>query len=183
MSTYFTGKGDDGTTGLLGEGRVAKYDLRLETLGAIDESTSQIGLARVFCAEEQSVEILLQVQRHLYGLMGEIAATPENAAKFRVTQSEQVLWLEEKISLISQWVKLPGEFIIPGDTHVGAQIDVARSVVRRAERRVAELLSNGDIQNPQLLRYMNRLSSLLFLLELFENQSAGRLKPTLAKEA
>jgi cob(I)alamin adenosyltransferase len=181
MSSFFSGLGDDGTTGLLGEGRIPKYDLRMETIGAIDESSAQLGHARFFCAEKQSADVLLQIQRHLYELMGEIAATPENAERFHVVQSDHVIWLEDMMGQIGQQVKMPGDFIIPGDTHAGALLDIARTVVRKAERRVAELLSRGDIMNFELLRYLNRLSSLLFLLELFENQSVGKIKPTLAK--
>jgi cob(I)alamin adenosyltransferase len=181
MPSFFTGKGDDGSTGLLGEGRVAKYDLRLETLGCIDEATAQIGLARVYCYVPASQQVLLQVQRHLYHIMGEIAATPENAARFRFLKPEHVTFLEEKIEEYSKQVEIPREFIVAGDTQVGAHLDVARTVVRRAERRVVELSAKGENVNSELLRYFNRLSSLLFLMEIYENQSGGTIRPTLAK--
>ena len=78
-------------------------------------------------------------------------------------------------------VKLPEEFILPGDSLSGSAMSLARTIVRRAERRVAELLDIGEIKNPILLQYLNRLSSLCFALELLENQSAGQ-ETTLAKK-
>lgn len=182
MPSYYTRTGDDGYTGLLGEGRVPKYDLRPEALGTIDEATAAIGMARALSQTAGTGDLLLRVQRDLYALMAEAAATPENVDKFHVVDSEHVRWLEEQTDLISQKIELPKEFIVPGDSVQGAALDVARTVVRRAERRVADLLHRGDISNVELLRYLNRLSSLLFVLELFENTAAGKVKPTLAKK-
>lgn len=181
MPSYYTRAGDDGYTGLLGEGRVPKYDLLPETLGTLDEATAAVGLARAFCQAPESPDLLLKIQRELYGLMAEVAATPENIEKFHVIDLERVHWLEEQTDGLSKLVELPREFIVPGDTVAGAFLDVARTVVRRAERRVADLLHRGTIRNPELLRYLNRLSSLLFVLELRETQVAGKNKPTLAK--
>src|ERR1051325_4954208 len=80
--TFYTSKGDDGTTGLLGEGRVAKYHVRIEAVGTLDESTAALGLARAQCHDPHSSGILLEAQRDLYKLMAEVAATPDNAEKF-----------------------------------------------------------------------------------------------------
>lgn len=181
MPSFFTGLGDDGTTGLLGKGRVPKYDLRVEALGTLDEATAAIGLGRAFCLLPESRALLLKIQRDLYQLMSEVAATPENVEKFRVINPSYIAWLEEQTSVLGQVITTPGEFILPGDTQVGAALDLARTVVRRAERRLAELLQRGDITNYDLLGYLNRLSSFLFVLELQENQMAGKAKPTLAK--
>ncbi len=181
MSTFYTRKGDDGTTGLLGEGRVPKYDLRLETLGSVDEATATLGLARALSRLPETQACLLQIQRHLYGLMGETAATPENAEKFHVIDAAAVEWLEQQTEATSKIVEIPRQFIVPGDTPAGAGIDLARTVVRRAERRMAELLQRGDVSNVHLLHYLNRLSSFLFVLELHEIQSDGKVGPTLAK--
>ena len=178
---YYTAKGDDGTTGLLGEGRVQKDDARIEALGSVDEASAAFGAARSFCAAPESAAVILHIQRDLYGLMGELAASPENQARFRVIKSEQVKWLEDQIDALGQKVKLPREFILPGDSRPGGLLDLARAVVRRAERRVAALAFQKEIENPDLLRYLNRLSSLVFLLELWENQTAGNSNPTLAK--
>lgn len=172
MSQFYTRRGDDGTTGVLGEGRVPKYDLRMEALGAVDEATAALGQARALAAPPLT-ELLLQLQRSLYRLMAEVAATPENAERFLSIDTAQVTWLEERTDEWVARVEMPREFIVPGDTRLGAALSVARTIVRRAERRVAELLARGDITNTNLLAYLNRLSSLCFVLELAAVQSAG----------
>jgi cob(I)alamin adenosyltransferase len=181
MSLFYTHSGDDGSTGLLGEGRLPKYHPRIEALGALDEASAALGLARALCRTPQMIPILIEVQRDLYALMTEIAATPENAERFRVLGLPRVQWLESHTDNISARVPLPTEFILPGDSLSGAAMALSRAIVRRAERRVAELLDAGEIRNPILLQYLNRLSSLCFALELLENQSAGQ-ETTLAKK-
>jgi cob(I)alamin adenosyltransferase len=181
MSQFYTRNGDDGYTGLLGEGRVPKYDLRLEAIGTIDETTAVFGMARAVCRSPQVADLLLSVQRDLYHLMAEIAATPENAERFRVIQADRVAWLEGQIADLSGQVDIPKEFILPGDSPAGAALALARTVVRRAERHIAELVHTGQLENTQLLPYLNRLSSLVFILELLENQAAGHARPTMAK--
>ena len=181
MTNYFTGMGDDGTTGILGAGRVRKDAPRLEAIGTIDEANAALGVARSACKDSGNADVLLIVQRDLYNLMAEVAASPENAARFRKVDAKRVTWLEEQIGAIEKQVEPTDEFIVPGDTPVGAALDLARTVVRRAERRLTGLFLDGELENPDLLRYINRLSSLCFILELIENQHAGHGKPTLAK--
>lgn len=179
--TFYTTKGDDGATGLLGEGRVRKYHARMEALGALDEASAALGLARAQCHASQTPPILLQAQRDLYKLMAEVAATPENAARFLFIDKARVAWLETETDALSQVVPMPTEFILPGDTLGGAALSLARAIVRRAERRVVALFDDGEVVNPDLQRYLNRLSSLCFVLELLENQLAGK-STSLAKE-
>jgi cob(I)alamin adenosyltransferase len=181
MTSFFTRSGDDGYTGLLGEGRVPKHDPVPEALGVLDEATACLGLARSICKSDDTCAAILQVQRHLYGLMAEVAATPANADKFRTIGTEQVSWLEEQVNIFNERAPAPKDFIIPGDTEVGASLDLARTVVRRAERRVAELAHRGWTKNEAILQYLNRLSSLIFTLELYEDLLAGHDRPTLAK--
>lgn len=171
--TFYTSRGDDGTTNLLGEGRVAKYHARIEAVGTLDESTAALGLARAQCADPHSGVILLRAQRDLYRLMAEVAATPENAGQFRVIDAARVTWLEEQTDAVSKLVEMPKEFILPGDSLAGAALSLARTIIRRAERRVVELFDAGELTNPDLQRYLNRLSSLCFVLELLENRAAG----------
>jgi len=180
MSPLFTRTGDDGTTGLLGDGRLPKSHPRLEALGSLDEASAALGLARSLCQAEQTGPLLVGVQRDLYALMAEVAATPENAAQFRSLDSGRVQWLESQAEAISALVPLPDEFILPGDSPGAAAMSLARTIVRRAERRLAGLLETGEIKNQILLQYLNRLSSLCFALELLENQQAGK-KTSLAK--
>ena len=182
MTKFYTQTGDDGYTGLLGEGRLPKNAPRMEAIGDLDEATAAVGMARAACQHPQTAEILMAIQRDLYNLMSEIAATPENAARFRKISAQQVIRLEEWTDSISLQVSLPKDFILPGDSLPGASLAIARTIVRRAERRVAGLLHQAEIENPQLLRYLNRLSSLCFVLELQENQAAGKGLPTLAKK-
>ncbi len=172
--TFYTARGDDGTTGVLGGGRLPKYHVRMEALGALDESTAALGLARAQCADPRSEPILLEAQRDLYKLMAEAAAMPNVAQQFRFITAERVTWLEEQTDALSKQVEMPKQFILPGDSLAGAALSMARTVVRRAERRVVELFDMREVANPDLHRYLNRLSSLCFVLELLENQSAGR---------
>ena len=181
MSPIYTRVGDDGTTGTLGESRLPKYHPRMETLGVLDEASAALGLARALSKDEQTGIILTQVQRDLYTIMAEVSATPENAHQFRIMAPRRVQWLESKVDEITAVTPVPTEFILPGDSIPGAALSLARTIVRRAERRVAELLDSNEIENRVLLLYLNRLSSLCFALEVFENTQAGK-STTLAKE-
>jgi cob(I)alamin adenosyltransferase len=174
MPPFYTHTGDDGQTSLLGEGRLPKHHPRIEALGALDEASAALGLARSFTASEKIKSILVEIQRDLYALMAEVAATPENAPRFRTLDLPRVQWLESRSDALETGITLPHEFILPGDSVSGAALSLARTVVRRAERRVSELLDSGELDNPVLLQYLNRLSSLCFVLELYENQSAGK---------
>jgi cob(I)alamin adenosyltransferase len=178
--SFYTSKGDDGTTNLLGEGRVTKYHARIEAVGTLDESSAALGLARAQCRDPRSALIILETQRDLYKLMAEVAATPENAEKFHFIDASRVAWLEEQTDALSEVVEMPKEFILPGDSLAGAALSLARAVIRRAERRVVELFDEQEVSNPDLQRYLNRLSSLCFVLELLENKAAGN-QTTLAK--
>ena len=106
--------------------------------------------------------------------MAEVAATPENAAKFRNIDSSNVDWLEKQTDSLNEKIDMPKEFILPGETKSGGALSLARTIARRAERRVAELFADGELENKELLRYLNRLSSLCFVLELIENQFEGK---------
>ncbi|MFZ6030544.1 MAG: cob(I)yrinic acid a,c-diamide adenosyltransferase [Chloroflexota bacterium] len=182
MNRFYTRTGDDGYTGLLGEGRAAKDDLRIEAVGSIDEATAALGFGRATSQAEQTACLLLTIQRDLYGLMAEVAATPENAARFRTIDAARVAWLETQTDEIGAAVDMPREFIVPGDSTAGAAMALARTAVRRAERRVVQLFHADGLENTALLHYLNRLSSLCFVLELLENRAAGTNAPTLARE-
>lgn len=177
---FYTRKGDTGYTDLLGD-RVPKYHDRPETYGTIDEATSFLGMARAAAASERSKEIILKVQRDLYLMMAELAFAPEmEQHRFQMTQ-EHLDWLEQETDRLSEEVELPPHFIIPGDTFSGAALDSARGVIRRAERLAVRMFHENEIQNEQVLSYLNRLSSLLFILARFEDHAAG-ITPTRAKD-
>jgi cob(I)alamin adenosyltransferase len=181
MTDFYTREGDNGYTGLLGAGRVAKYHPRPEAYGEIDEASAFIGAARAAAQSPDTQAILMGIQRDLYQIMAEVAATPEAAPRFRVIDQAHIARLETQTDTVGAQVTLPHEFILPGDTASGAALAIARTVVRRAERRVVRLFHEGELENSHLTEYLNRLSSLLFVLELFENQLSGKATPTLAK--
>jgi cob(I)alamin adenosyltransferase len=177
----YTRTGDDGFTGLLGEGRVAKYMPQPEAYGTVDEASSVLGVARASALSEETRTLLLTAQRDLYHMMAELAATQHVAAQFRKIDAARVAWLEQETDRVTAKITLPKEFVVPGDTLSGAYLDLARTIVRRAERIVVHLLHDGVIENLELVRYLNRLSSLLFVLALQENALAGVSELTLAK--
>ena len=190
MPDYFGGTGDDGYTGLLGDRRVPKSDPRPEAYGAVDEASAAIGLARAQSTSEDVQGVLIEVQRDLYHIMSEVAAGPEIAERFRIVSQEQVDWLESKIERFGAEVEMPKDFVLGGDTGPAAALDFARTVVRRAERAVVRLEfevgqehpSEDGFENPHLFAYLNRLSSLCFVLALWEVQHGGDGSPTLAKD-
>lgn len=178
---FYTRTGDEGYTDLLG-GRVPKYDARPDTYGTIDEATSNIGLARALAQSERTRALLVEVQRDLYTMMAELAFAPEmRQGKFHIT-SGHVARIEAETDALEADVPLPPHFILPGDSVAGAALDVARAVVRRAERLAVKLSHDGEVANEQVLAYLNRLSSLLFILGRFEDQQAGVI-PTKAKQS
>jgi cob(I)alamin adenosyltransferase len=165
MAKVTTGTGDSGYTGLLGEQRVPKDDPRMETLGTVDEATSALGLARATTSDSKVKEIIYQIQQELYLLMGELATPPEHYAHMGLRMTpEHVQRLEQIEEALKQAVDIPNKFIIPGDTPVGAALDLARTIIRRAERLAVGLWRAGTIENSEVIRYLNRLSDLVFIL-------------------
>lgn len=173
MTKFYTQTGDDGFTGRLGKGRLPKNDPLIEAIGTIDEATAALGFARSQSNHPDSKKVLLEVQRDLYHIMAELSATEKTADQFRVIDETRLAWLEDSVDGFSRSVETPREFILPGDTKAGGAMSLARSIVRRAERRVAELHFAELFNNPIILPYLNRLSSLCFILEIKENQAAG----------
>lgn len=182
MSKFYTGKGDDGTTGILGEGRVEKFDLRMEALGTLDELSAALGLARSLQEDKEVSQQIVILQRKLYELMAEVAASPENAGKFAKINADTLSDLEEQIDRMSMRVDVPSGFIIPGESPASAAIALARAITRRAERRVAEMINRGELKNQFVLRYLNRLSSFLFVMELDLIKTQAAKQPLMAKE-
>lgn len=181
MASFYTGGGDQGETGFLGKGRISKSSLRIEAVGTVDEVTAALGFSRSIAASEKTRSILLQIQKQLYGLMTELSASPENAEIFSRITGEDIAWLEGQVGEIEKIVALPREFILPGETPASGALSLARTITRRAERRVVSLYDAGEISNKDLIAYLNRLSSLLFILEVYESsQSGGTVR--LAKE-
>lgn len=167
------GRGDSGETDLLGGVRVWKDDERVEAYGAVDEVNSLIGLARSLLPSGGEVSTLLQkLQEHLFIIGSELASLGTSAqGRFRV--GEEVLDLVEK-AVAEYEAKLPElkGFLYPGGSPAAAALHVARSVARRAERRLVALTRRFEV-NPISLAYLNRLSTLLFLLARYVNLREG----------
>lgn len=173
-----TRTGDTGTTGLLGERRVAKDHPQVEAFGAVDEATSAIGLARAAITERAVRELLLQVQRDLYELMADLALPPENWGRVasRIT-SEKIAALEDAAEQLKTRTTIPPKFVIPGETFPSAALDLARTVVRRAERRAVTLQRLGVLGNPLVLAYLNRASDVLFIAARYVEQVSDQSEP------
>lgn len=172
MSSFYTGRGDQGYTDLLGA-RVPKYHDRPETYGTIDEATSHIGFARSIAQASETAAILVQVQRDLYLMMAELAFTAEMTQDRYQMRPEHLERIESQTDELAEQLDLPREFILPGDSQAGAALDVARTVVRRAERLAVRLVHSGEVENELIVAYLNRLSSLLFVLARHEDRAAG----------
>jgi cob(I)alamin adenosyltransferase len=152
-----TGRGDDGTTTLLGSGRMGKNDPRITVLGDIDEASSFLGLARAE-AESDLGELLLELQRLLYRIMGDVAMPKET----NVVGEEELAFVDGALEEWRDRTEIPRAFVVPGESRLGALLDVARSVVRRAERSL--VAAGYEREHPFALRAVNRLSDLLFVV-------------------
>jgi cob(I)alamin adenosyltransferase len=170
-SAVATGKGDDGTTGLLFGGRIAKDDLRTDAYGAVDEAVASLGLARLALRESalrELSELVLRLQRELFVVGAELATNPTAVDRLQegVTRvSEQMLQdLESELARWESQMEMPREFVIPGETAASAALEVARTVVRRAERRIVELERTLEAPSDWVVPYVNRLADLLWVL-------------------
>jgi cob(I)alamin adenosyltransferase len=176
VTRIYTRTGDGGETSLFGGGRVPKDDPRVRAYGTIDELNAVIGVTRAAGSPQEIDGILERLQHQLFDLGAELA-TPDRASQAaghvaRVTP-ERVLELEQDIDRFE--VRLPPlrQFVLPGGTPAAAALHHARTVARRAEREIVRLAGREPI-NPELLKYVNRLSDLLFVLARAANQAAGR---------
>ena len=173
----FNKKGDGGETSLLFGVRVAKSDPRCEAYGTIDEAVSVLGLARHFCRPEIK-DIVFGLQQDLFKVGAELATPAEQysklAKKRNVVTSEMVQRLENLIDEFEAKIKMPESFVIPGGASAGsAVLDVARTVIRRAERRIVTLKEAGLVRNNEILKYTNRLADLIFTLARYEGEIAA----------
>jgi cob(I)alamin adenosyltransferase len=168
------GGGDDGTTGLLGGGRADKDDPRIEAYGTVDEASSAIGLAKALTSDERVRSVAEELQRGLYRLGAELATNPGQEGKFGATSATDVADLDRLMADLEAEVPMPTGFVLPGTTPASGALDLARAMVRRAERRCVTLIRGGQTSNPEVRRYLNRLSLLLFVLGRYEEERAGQ---------
>jgi cob(I)alamin adenosyltransferase len=171
MVKIYTKKGDDGTTSLWYGGRVPKDSPRTEAYGSLDEACSALGVARALCNEGDQAELaadILRLQDDLFVAGAELATAPEAAGRLedgisRVTD-EMVAEAEALIDRYMAEVELPPKFVIPGGNLLSAQLDVARTAIRRAERRIATLAEAGELASETVIHFVNRASDLAYAM-------------------
>jgi cob(I)alamin adenosyltransferase len=175
----YTRKGDDGTTGLLYGGRVGKDSSGPDAYGAVDEAVSMLGLARAEAERGSELdELLVRLQRELFVVGAELATEPANRSKLEpgvsVTTAEMVAALEPVIDDITARYEAPTEFVLPGENRIAAALDVARTVVRRAERQAVAAAHEGWLPDSQVIPYLNRLADLVYTLARWQE---GTFRP------
>ena len=163
MSAFiFSKKGDHGTTSLLNGERVSKASGRPEAYGTLDEASSALGLAKAFAGSDSMREMIQAVQQDLVVLGAQLSDTGQNPKYAIGTQSTQRL--ENWIAKLQEDVPMPRQFIYPGANPASASIDLARTIIRRAERRTMALREAGELDSPEVHSYLNRLADFLFTL-------------------
>jgi cob(I)alamin adenosyltransferase len=177
MANIYTRTGDTGETGLFGAGRVRKDDQRIEALGSVDELNAALGVVRMEAVRSGTSptgfdEILAQLQHRLFDLGAELATPHPEQRGFSLVSDSHVAALEAAIDLFDQQLEPLREFILPGGMPAAAQLHLARCVCRRAERRLVALIDREPVRG-ELLRYLNRLSDLLFVLARAINRANG----------
>jgi cob(I)alamin adenosyltransferase len=170
-------KGDSGYTSLLRGVRVPKYHVVTEALGTLGEANSLLGLARASSKEKRVKRIILQVQKQLFTIGAELSVPKGGGKPPKKTISEtDTKWLERIIEEFEEALALPPGFVAFGQEETSSQMDAARTIVRKAERMVVKMKSEGMIQNPHILKYLNRLSDLIFVLACFEEKDEEERK-------
>jgi cob(I)alamin adenosyltransferase len=169
----YTRAGDDGRTGTLGPGRTLKSDLRLEAYGSVDELNAALGVVRAADSAGWIAHELEAVQRRLFQIGAELATTDARMlASLRRVGDDEVTVLEAWIDRLEAELPPLTSFVLPAGTALAAQLHVARTVCRRAERRVVALAERDPVE-PRLVRYLNRLGDLLFVLARWCHRRAG----------
>lgn len=173
LNKIYTKTGDDGTTGLVRGPRRAKYDLRVEAYGTVDEANSFVGMARLHTASMPKIDRLLaRVQNDLFDVGSDLATpgtdVPGEPNSLRVTAA-QTAWLEGQIDFFNEGLQPLKSFVLPGGTPLAVALHLARTVTRRAERIVVELIEAEPDVNREVLVYLNRLSDLCFVMARVAN--------------
>jgi len=170
----YTKTGDDGTTGLVGGNRVKKYDLRLEAYGTIDELNASLGMLRALESDVETGRLLLQIQNKLFNIGSRLASDEkgEEYTKGLVIVEKDIQILEQAIDKMEEELPKLKHFILPGGDPVVAQCHVARTICRRAERRIVEFSEQAKVEN-ELIKFINRLSDFLFVLARFTGFQRG----------
>jgi cob(I)alamin adenosyltransferase len=172
MPRIYTRTGDDGTTGMLYGGRVPKDDARTDAYGTCDEAVAVLGVARAQLSDAALADLVLRLQRELFVVGADLATNPGVRDKLVDGETKVTAAMTAALeALIDEHVArtgMPKEFVVPGETQASAVLDLARSVVRRCERLAVRMARDGSLANEEILRYLNRLSDLLFVLARYD---------------
>ena len=171
----YTRDGDDGTTGLYFGGRTSKDSDQIEVNGVVDEAQSSLGWARSLAEPGSRLnELLISVERDLWVLMAEVATAPENRHKLSANKTlvtpEMISRVESEIDVLSEEIEMPNEFVVPGENQLSAALDVARTVIRRAERTAV----GYSLPDSLVVAYLNRLSDLAWTMARYAEGSQHR---------
>ncbi|MBA3435452.1 MAG: cob(I)yrinic acid a,c-diamide adenosyltransferase [Chloroflexi bacterium] len=192
-----TGRGDDGSTGLLFGGRVQKDDPRTEAYGTTDEAVAALGMARAEIGELRSAgslpaeldalaDLLLRLQRELFVVGAELAANPDAWPKLQdgttMVDEAMLAGIETELAAYEARIEMPREFVVPGASRLSAALELSRTILRRAERRAVSLQRDGLIAGAWLVPYLNRQADLVWVLARAAEQAQER-STTLARTA
>lgn len=170
----YTRTGDQGSTGLFGGARVPKTDLRVAAYGTVDEANAAIGVARAAGVSAQMDALLKTIQDELFTVGAELACAPgkESKLSLELVGDDAILRQEQTMDALEEELEPLKSFVLPGGTPGAAALHLARTVARRAERAVLTESERSDVRG-ELIRYLNRLSDLLFVMARAENRRAG----------
>ncbi len=190
-SAVATGKGDDGTTGLLfgGGRRIPKDDPRTEAYGTVDEAVAALGLARAELDPtgggldaRELADLILRLQRELFVVGAELAADPTKQDRLEdgLTRVDEAMLhgLETALAAMESRVTMPREFVVPGETRLSAALELARTIIRRAERRAVSLRREGLLPGEWTVPYLNRLADLLWVLARAAEEAESKSAPS-----
>jgi ATP:cob(I)alamin adenosyltransferase len=174
--TIVTKRGDRGETSLFSGERVLKSSSRPDAYGTVDEANSFLGLVRAKTENPALKATILNIQKLLFVLNSELACEPEHLGRLqRLIESRDIEYLESLLRAIEVTVQLPGRFIIYGETEISALLDIARAIIRRAERRIIGMTNATSPIRPEILTFVNRLSDLLYMLAREEDVRLGQV--------
>ena len=170
MSKFYTSSGDQGITGTLGKQRIPKNDPRMRAVGAVDEASESLGFARALSKNSEINEIVKEIQLDLYQVMSQLVLEKPDPEKYPDLENSRLDWIEKIISNYENEISIPEGFIVPGDSLPSAAFGLARTIVRRAEREVVQLMNSDLLFSAVALPYLNRLSSLCYVFELLTSE-------------
>ena len=175
LNRIYTRTGDDGTTSLGNNERRKKYDLRVEAYGTLDETNAAIGLARLHTGHDPAFDAqLARIQNDLFDVEADLCLAEKGPGGARLTVTDtQVAWMETQIDALNARLAPLTSFILPGGRPAAAYLHLARTICRRAEREAVHLARSGEVVRTEALKYLNRLSDLLFVASRFANHQAG----------